>query len=278
MPGPGRPPGGHGRDVGVHGLVRRREVERPRGPARGQAQRIHRVDGGGDLLVDRWQQLPAVAHVDLDPVVLTRVMAGCHHHAVSGVNVAHGEGQHRGRQRGRQHRDADAGPGQNPGGVRGEDRGIGAAVVADGDAGRGGALVAGRDVAGQAGCHPAGHQPVHPHRARADLGPDAGRTEGQRAVEALRQRGAVPAGQQLVKLGPGLRVRVSVSPGGGPGRKAVFRSGHDALPCCAASEPGAVPATVSTGTAACDGGQRVAATPYKMAATTPATTGSGSVL
>jgi hypothetical protein len=145
-----------------------------------KAEGVYVVNGGGDLLVDRRQQLPAVADVDLDPVVLARVVAGGHHHAVGGTDVAHREGQHRSRQRTGQQPDADARPGQDPGGVGGGDRGVGATVVADRDAGggRGSGRVGGRDVAGQAGGHAAGHQPVHAQGARSDLGPDAGRAEG----------------------------------------------------------------------------------------------------
>src|SRR6185312_6137640 len=74
------------------------------------------------------------------------------------------------------------------------------------------------------------HQPVHPHRAGAHLRPDAGGPEGERALEAVRERRGVPAVEQPTELGPRLRVRVGVPPGGGPGRKAAFRSRHRALP------------------------------------------------
>src|ERR1700677_2611967 len=148
---------------------------------------------------------------------------------------------------------------------------MGAAGVAEDDAGGGGGRVAGRDVGGHSGRDAAGHDPVQPHRARADLGPDAGRPESQRAIETIGQRGALPAGQQLVELGLGLRVGVSVTPGRGPGGEAASRLGKHALPCCAAADSGA-------GTAACAGGQRVTAAPYRMAATRPPATGGGSVL
>ena len=181
--------GRHGRDVSAYRLIGRRERERPLGPARGQPQGVDLVDEGGDVGVGRRQQLPAVAHVDLDPVVLARVVAGGHHHPVGGVQMPHREGEHRGRQRPGQHRHADARPGQDPGDVGGEQVGLGAAVVADHDAVRRRGRVPGRDIAGQASRHAAGHQPVHAHRAGAHRGPDAGRAEGQRALESHRQLG-----------------------------------------------------------------------------------------
>ena len=125
----------HRRHVAVGGIVRPRAVERPLGPARGQRERVDRVDEGGDLLIGRRQQLAAVTHVDLDPVVLARVVAGRHHQPVGRVFIPHGEGEHRGRQRPGQHRDPDARAGQDPGGVGGEHLRVGAAVVADHDAG-----------------------------------------------------------------------------------------------------------------------------------------------
>ncbi len=225
MPGqaPARRHRGH---VRTGSRVGRGEVERPGLPARGQGQRVDRVDGGRDLGVGRRQQLPAVAYVDLDPVVLARVVAGRHHQPVGRVQVAHREGQHRGRQGACQQQHPDPGPGQDPARVGREQLGPGPPVVADDHPVRrvpAGCVLAGQ-VPGQPGRHPPGRQPVHPHRARAHRGPDAGRAERQRTLEAGRQLGSRPAGQQPVQFGRGGRVGVGVPPGCRAGRQAVVRS------------------------------------------------------
>ena len=247
--------GRHLRHVGVGGLIGRAEVEGSLGPALGQVQWVGGVDGRGDVRVDGRQQLPAVTHVDLEPVVLARVVAGGHLDAVGRVQVADREGQHRGRQRPGQQPGADPGPGQDPGGVGGEDRGIGAAVVADDNALGGRGRIPVLDVPGQAGGHAPDHQPVHPHRPGADLGPDAGRAEGQLAVESFGQRGGVCAADQLVHLGAGDRVRVGVPPGGGRfGEAARLHVGQFGGHCVVADS-----ATGAPGRIVCGGGQMAAA-------------------
>jgi hypothetical protein len=160
--------------------------------------RAHRLDRRLYLAVHRWDDLRAVARVDLVSVVLRRVVGGGDHHT-SGRLVPldgerqHGCGQHAGHQPGLQPRRGEDG--------RGIPREIRRAVpgVESHDHHLATVAVVGEPVR-HSGGGAAHHRPVHavgagPHRTAQSGGP-----EGKRAGEAVAELGFVAGVEQLAQL------------------------------------------------------------------------------
>jgi hypothetical protein len=207
------------------GAVRRRDRD-PR-------QVTKSGDGVGYLLVHWWDDLRAIAQVELVAVVRGRVVACRDHDPGGGVQVPDGKGEQRGRLPRRQQPCPDPGPGKHPGGFLGELAGPVPGVAPDDHAGL-------RRVRAAAGGEPSGerrggrpdHGAVHPVRAGPDRAAQArgaelqaraepvgkvGRGRLAAVVEQRAQLGAVPLVRVTGDPALGLRAQFGADHGGGPG-------------------------------------------------------------
>ncbi|EAU68212.1 hypothetical protein STIAU_7739 [Stigmatella aurantiaca DW4/3-1] len=124
--------------------------------------RLHRVDGGGDALIVRGDDLRAVAPVDLVAVVLRGIVAGGDHHRRTGPQAQRGERrQGRGHEAGEDER-GDPFGGQHTRGVLGELGAHPAPIPADDHAPGHGLGHLGLEIARQPRRGAAHHGPVHP--------------------------------------------------------------------------------------------------------------------
>ena len=209
--------GGHPRDVGVEdGLVERLPT------VLGEWDRRLRPDGvdlGRDLGVGRWDDLGAVAEVDLVAVVLRRVVRRRHHHAGVDAEVPDREREHGCRQRPREEVGTQSRSDHHGTGVDGELVGPVSGVVAHDHAGPAVRL----DVRGQARGRPDHDDTVHPVRAGAHRSPQTGRAELEPPTEPVTQVGdrrliaLVGPFQQPGKFGAGVGIGVVGEPAAGVG-------------------------------------------------------------
>src|SRR5215204_2923748 len=184
-----------------------------------RSQRPDSFDRGRDLGVSRWDDLGAVAEVDLVAVVLRRVVRRRHHHAGVDAEVPDREREHGGRQRPREQEGTQSRSDHHGTGVQGELVGPVSGVVAHDHARPAVRL----DVRGQARGRPDHDNTVHPVRAGAQRPPQTGRAELEPATKPVTQVGErrpvalVGPFQQPGKFGPGVGIGVVGEPAAGIG-------------------------------------------------------------
>jgi len=218
------------RQVGVdHARIDRRdEFAVPRVDPRDLSGRPDRGYRGGDLLVDRRDDLGGRLAVHLVAVVLRGVVAGGDHHRGGGLETLLSVGHQRGRLGAREPANRDPGPGEHRHDVLGEAPGVGASVETDHHTTPRGAGIGRRQVVGQPPGGADDHRPVHPQGTGADHRPQPGGAEGQLPVDTIGHRLAVPGLQEPLELGARRRVGVACDPVACPSDEVVSAHWTDA--------------------------------------------------
>ena len=208
-----RPDGPDPPNAAFQGALCPRDVRRPARP----------VGGGGYGRVHRGDDLGAVGAVDLEAVVLGRIVAGGYRRAGAGPQSRRGVGHQRGGNGVLPVPHFQPGRGQHRRRV-GHENGAGQPGVPPQHhrTGRGAVSAGGQEI-GQPLRRPDDRRPVHPVGARLHRPPQPRGAEAEGPRHPFGQLLSVPRLDQSLQLHPGGRVGVGVRPSPRPGRRISCR-------------------------------------------------------